>query len=198
MLALGSASAQQEYPKFTVDFGGGYTVPAGATANYAGWGWNAKGGFDYNFTSRIGAAVNVGYDSNAINNPASFALGIPGGHVDVMHATIDPVLHVLTRGRSDFYLTSGGGYFRVYRQFASGQAGPTSAFIPSLGFRAPVNGPVPIPLTYSVNKPGFDVGAGVAIGAIGRGKVFAEARWEHAFLGGGHLDLLPVTFGFRW
>jgi hypothetical protein len=199
ILAVGSASAQQEYSKYSLDVGGGYTATAGATSNYANWGWNVKGGFGFNFSPHIGAAVNVGYDSMPVSSLAAFALGVPGGHVDVMHATLDPVYHLTpNHSRTDFYLTAGGGYFRTYRQFSSAESGPTSAYIPSLGFGAPVNGPVPIPLIYSVNKPGFDVGGGVSIGAVGHGKFFAEARWEHVFLSGGHLDLLPVTFGFRW
>ena len=198
MLAVVSASAQQEFSKYSIDIGGGYTATVGATSNYADWGWNAKGGFDYNFTSHFGAAVNVGYDSMPISSGAAFTLGVPGGHVDVMHATLDPVFHLMQTRRADFYLTSGGGYFRVYRQFSSGQSPPTSAYLPSLGFNAPGAGPVLVPLTYSVNKPGFDVGAGVSMGAVGHGKIFAEARWEHVFLNAGHLDLLPVTFGFRW
>jgi hypothetical protein len=198
LLVLGSANAQQEYPKYSFDAGGGFTVPAGSTGDYTRWGWNVKGGFDFNFSSHLGAAINVGYDSLPVSTPAALSLGIPGGNVDVMHATLDPVFHLTPKSRFDFYLTGGGGYFRVYRQFAAGESGPTSAYIPSLGFAAPVNGPVAIPLTYSVNKPGFDAGAGMTIGAIGHGKVFAEARWEHVFLNGGKMDFLPVTFGFRW
>jgi hypothetical protein len=53
--------------------------------------------------------------------------------------------------------------------------------------------------SYSVNKPGVDVGAGVAVGTRWHGKVFAEARWDHIFIGGNrHVDYVPVTFGFRW
>ena len=45
---------------------------------------------------------------------------------------------------------------------------------------------------YSVNKPGFDVGGGVAFGAWGHGKIFAEAKWDHVFLMTGfHIDYLP-------
>jgi hypothetical protein len=196
-LIAASASAQ-EYPKVSFEFGGGVTVPAGATDNYTRRGWNAGGGLIFNFSSRVGAGINVGFDALPISTPAVSALGISGGHVDVMHATLDPVFHLTPRGRFDFYLTSGGGYFRVFRGLAAGQARPTTAFIPSLGFGPPIHGAVPIPMTYSVNKPGFDVGGGVAVGAIGRGKVYAEARWEHVFINGGHLDLLPVTLGLRW
>lgn len=196
-LAVGSASAQ-EFSKYSMDIGGGYTATAGGTSNYAGWGWNVKGGFDFNVSNHAGIAINVGYDSLPLSGLATYTLGIPGGHVDTMHATLDPVFHVTQRGRADFYLTGGGGYFRVYRQFSSAEAGPTTAYIPALGFSGPASGPVFVPLNYSVNKPGYDVGGGVSIGAVGHGKIFAEARWEHVFLNAGRLDMIPVTFGFRW
>ncbi len=69
--------------------------------------------------------------------------------------------------------------------------------------RFSVSIPVAFPATeilsnYSVNKPGFDVGGGMAIGALGHGKLFMEAKWEHAFLTNSHVDYLPVSFGFRW
>jgi hypothetical protein len=157
--------------------GGGYRACRGLLYPL---GWNVKGRFDFNFSSHASAAINVGYDSLPVSTPAALSLGIPGGHVDVMRATLDPNFHLTPKSRFDFCLSSGDGYFRVYRQFSAGESGPTSACIPSLGFGAPVNGPVAIPLTYSVNKPGFDVGGGVTIGAVG------------------HMDFLPVTFGFRW
>jgi hypothetical protein len=195
---IAMCASAQEYSKYSLEVGGGYTIPAGGTSNYIRPGWNAKGGFSFNFSPYVGAAINVGYDSVPVSTPAILAIGAPGGHVDVMHATLDPVLHLMPRSRVDFYLTGGGGEFRVLRQFSAARSGPTRAFIPSLGFGPPVNGAVPIPLEYSVNKPGFDVGGGLTIGAIGHGKVFTEARWEHVFVNQGHLDLLPVTFGFRW
>ena len=52
---------------------------------------------------------------------------------------------------------------------------------------------------YSVNKPGFNAGMGVALGTKWHGKVFAEARYVHIFLNNGErADYVPVTFGFRW
>ena len=52
--------------------------------------------------------------------------------------------------------------------------------------------------SYSVNKPGFDVGGGLAVGALGHSKLFMEAKWQHTFLTNPHVDYLPVSFGFRW
>ncbi len=52
---------------------------------------------------------------------------------------------------------------------------------------------------YSVNKPGWNAGMGVALGTKWHGKVFAEARYVHIFLNNGERgDYIPVTFGFRW
>ena len=51
--------------------------------------------------------------------------------------------------------------------------------------------------SYTVTKPGFDVGAGLAFGGFKHGRFFAEAKWERAFLNyGNRIDLVPVTFGF--
>lgn len=194
LVAFASANAQ-EYSKFTFDFFGGYTVPIGSTGTYANWGWNTGGGAGINFTPRFGAMVDLGYDSMGLNNQTVSALGIPGGQVNVFHATLDPVFHLTPRGRVDFYITGGGGEFHTSRQFSQATAGPTDAFIPSLGF---FGGPGAIPSGYVENKPGFDVGAGVSIGAVGHAKIFAEAHWDHVFLNAGRLDYVPVSFGFRW
>jgi len=29
-------------------------------------------------------------------------------------------------------------------------------------------------------------------------QIFAEARYHRIFMGNGHTDYLPVSFGFRW
>jgi hypothetical protein len=52
---------------------------------------------------------------------------------------------------------------------------------------------------YSVIKPGYDVGVGLAFGAPWHGKVFAEARYAHVFDNNRFFtNYIPVTFGFRW
>ncbi len=73
-----------------------------------------------------------------------------------------------------------------------------TGFDPFFGFY-----PVAVPTTlilasYSVNKPGIDVGAGIAFGSKWHGKFFAEAKYDRIFMGQYHTDYLPVTFGFRW
>ncbi|SPF54414.1 conserved hypothetical protein [Candidatus Sulfopaludibacter sp. SbA4] len=48
-----------------------------------------------------------------------------------------------------------------------------------------------------MNKPGFDIGGGVAFGNHWGGKFFAEAKYNRIFAGGYYTDYIPVTFGFR-
>ena len=71
-------------------------------------------------------------------------------------------------------------------------------FDPFFGFY-PVTVPTrQILASYSVNKPGIDIGAGFAVGTKFHGKIFAEAKYERMFLNNSHTDYIPVTFGFRW
>jgi hypothetical protein len=195
ILALVSAKAQ-EFSKFSFDIDGGYTTPVGGAGHYLDEGWNVGAGLGVNFSSHLGAKLNLGYDSMGINSTTLGNIGIPGGGVHVFHATVDPVVRLLPPGRINFYLTAGGGLFHMYQNFSAPPGTATDAIIPFLGFYPSAFGANVA--SYSVNKPGFDVGGGVEIGAIGHGKFFTEAKWEHMFLNGAHLDYLPVSFGFRW
>ena len=43
-------------------------------------------------------------------------------------------------------------------------------------------------VSYSVNKPGKNIGARIAVGTKWHGKVFAEARGDRIFMGNFHVD----------
>jgi hypothetical protein len=204
MVAFASANAQ-EFPKYTFEIGAGYTTPVGSVGPFLNEGWNLRAGVGGNFNAHLGAMVNVGYDSIGVNNATLGNIGFGNGHVDVFHATVDPVVHLTPRSHLDFYLTGGGGLFHMYETFGSPETISSASTsyatgnVPLLGFYPGNYGGSQTLSNYSVNKPGFDVGGGVAIGAFGHGKFFAEARWDHMFMNNGaHLDFLPVSFGFRW
>jgi hypothetical protein len=197
LLALASANGQ-ETSRFTADFGGGFTSPVGTTGRYLDSGWNIRGGVGYKFSSAFGAMANFGFDSLGINSTTLSNVGVPGGDVHIFHATIDPVLHLTPKRHVDIYVTGGGGLFHRYQEFTAPTVVNTTAFIPFFGFYPVAVGATQVLSSYSVNKPGYDVGAGVAFGAFGHGRFFAEARYDHMFLNNGHTDFIPVTFGFRW
>lgn len=197
ILGLASANAQ-ETPKYTFDIGAGFTNSVGGTATQLSNGWNIGAGVGYNFSPYLGAKLDLGYSSMDISGSTLLNIGVPGGDVHVFTATIDPVVHLTPKRHVDFYLTGGGGLFHIYQEFTQPVVGVTNVYNPFFGLYPVAFGANEILSSYSVNKPGFDVGGGVAFGLRGHGKLFAEAKWDHGFLSGSHIDYLPISFGFRW
>ena len=188
----------QEGSRFSFGAGAGFTNPVGNAGRNLDYGWNARGSLGYKLSDYVGANLNVGYDSMGINSTTLSNLGVPGGDVHILSATVDPVVHLNPHGHVDFYVTGGGGLFHWYQQFTQPSVAVVPGFNPFFGF---FNAAVPatqVLSSYSVNKPGVDIGAGIAFGAIRHGKFFAEARYDHIFMTGSHVDYIPVTFGFRW
>ncbi|HVW83566.1 MAG TPA: outer membrane beta-barrel protein [Bryobacteraceae bacterium] len=193
-----AGSFAQEGQRFTFDVGGGFTNPVGNTGRHVDEGWNIQGGFGYNFTSWLGAKIDLGYNSFGINSATLNNFGVPGGSVQVFSATLDPVVHLNPKGHVDVYVTGGGGLFHRYQNFTQPTTSVFTTFDPFFGFY-----PVAVPTnqvlaSYSSNKPGIDVGAGIAIGTRFHGKIFAEAKYDRIYNGNYHTDYVPVTFGFRW
>jgi len=199
-LLLGcSLYAQQETPRFSFALGGGFTQPVGNTGRHVDEGWNVGGGFGYNFSQYFGAMIDLGYNSFGINSATLNSIGFPGGDVHIFQATLDPIVHLTPRGHVDVYVTGGGGVFRREQQFTQPSTATFTEFDPFFGGFFPVTVPTTeILASYSVVKPGIDVGAGVAFGTKWRGKIFAEARYDRIFMGNFHTDYVPITFGFRW
>jgi Outer membrane protein beta-barrel domain len=193
LLCMGTMSAQ-EVSHFSFELGAGFTQTVGNTGRYLNDGWNLQGGVGYNFSPYIGVMGELGYTQLGFNGATLGSLGYPGGGVNVLFATIDPIVHLTPRSHFDLYAIGGGGLYHWSENFSA----PTGAVTPF----ATGSFPLVIPNVgdeYSVNKPGFNAGMGVALGTKWHGKVFAEARYVHIFLNNGERgDYIPVTFGFRW
>lgn len=187
----------QEVPRFTFSGGAGFTAPVSNTGRNLDTGWNIRAGAGVNFNSHLGAMLNVGYDSMGVNSGALNNLGFGGGNMTVFSVTIDPIVHLLPRGPVDVYVTGGGGFFHQYQNFTQPGLAQGTGFDPFFGFY-PVTVPTNVIVSsYSVNKPGIDIGAGVAFGNKWGGKFFAEARYNRIFTGQYYTEYFPVTFGFR-
>jgi len=197
LLAFASANAQ-EFSRYSVDLGFGFSNPAGAQEHYLNEGWNIRGGAGVNFSPYIGAMLNVGYDDLGVSAATLSNIGVNGGDIHLFHATIDPVVHLTPNSPFDFYLTGGGGLFHRYQEFSAPGGSTTGAYLPYFGILPSGTGSNFLPTSYAVTKPGFEVGAGVAVKAFGHSKFFLEAKWEHMFLAGAHTDILPVSFGLRY
>jgi hypothetical protein len=190
LLATGTLVAQ-ETPRYTFDIGGGgFTQTVGNTGRYLDDGWNVQGGVGYNFSSYVGAMLQLDYNSLGVNSTTLGNLGFAGGNVNIFSATIDPIVHLNPHGRVDFYIIGGGGLYHSFESFSGSDL--VTSISPGGFFPIVAN-------SYSVNKPGANIGAGIAFGTKWHGKIFAEARYDHIFMGNGyHTDYIPVSFGYRF
>jgi hypothetical protein len=196
---LARSLSAQERALFSFQISGGFTQPVGDTGRHLAEGWNVQGGGGVNFGPYVGVMIDLGYNSFGINSVTLNYLGFPAGDLHIFSATLDPIVHLNPHGHVDAYITGGGGIYRRLQEFTQPSLASVSRFDPFFGFfqaAVPVNQVV---ASYSVNKPGVDIGAGLAFGTKWHGKFFAEARYDRIFLGNDrHTDYVPVSVGFRW
>jgi len=188
----------QEFPRFSVAAGAGFTSPVGRTAANVDNGWNIRGGAGVNFSRFAGVNLEGGYDSMGISTNVLSNLGYGGGRLSVFSLTLNPIVHLVPKGPVDIYVTGGGGYYHVNQDFTQPGVAIGTGFDPFFGFYQVPFATNVVVSSYSMNKPGVDVGAGIAFGSKWGGKFFAEARYNRIFTGNyRHVDYVPVTFGFR-
>jgi hypothetical protein len=194
LAAVVSLSAQ-ETSHFAFQVGVGFTEPVGRTGMYTDVGYNTSAGVGYNFNSYLGALIDLNVDSVGVNSPTLNSIGVPGGNVNVFSATLDPIVHLMPHRRVDVYVTGGGGEYRREQIFVA----PLFATVNNGASYFGIAPSGPISSSSSVNRPGVDVGMGIAVGGKWRGKFYAEAKYNRIFLSGPfHMDYVPVTFGYRW
>jgi hypothetical protein len=196
--AVAGALQAQEVPRFTFGAGAGFTEPQRSFGRYTDVGWNVGGGAGINFNSWVSALLDVNFNSMGINSATLANFGAPGGTVQVWSFTVDPQVHVMRTHGVDIYITGGGGLYRRQDQLTTPAAGFAPYFGPFGGFfNVPVIGNEVL-ASYSVNKPGADLGAGISFGSKWRAKFYAEARYNRIFTNYGVTDYIPVTFGVRF
>ncbi len=188
----------QETSHFSYDIEGGFTTSAGRTGHSIDAGWNLGLGAGYNFNTHLGALLQFDYNQNGINSTTLGNLGYPGGNIHVWDLSLDPIYHFTPAGPLDFYVTGGGGLYHYTQQFTTPTIATFTGYDPYLGFYQAGVPTTEILNSYTVNRPGFDIGAGVAFGTKWHTKFFAEAKWHRVLFENGHYDLIPVSFGARF
>ena len=198
-LLLCAAAQAQEGSKFTFNAGVGFTQPVGGSGTRLDTGASINLGAGYKFTPRFGALVQFDDNWMGVNSGTLSSTGFPGGQVHIWDFTLDPMVHVMPHGPVDAYIIGGGGIYHRTQEFTTPSTGTFTAFDPYFGFyQAGVTGNQVLN-SYSVYKPGVNIGAGVALGSRWHAKFYAEARYHKVFLGNNlHADYVPVTFGARW
>jgi len=188
----------QEFPRFSFSAGAGFTSPVGRTSANVDTGWNIKGSAGVNFSRFAGVNLEGGYDSMGIGTNVLSNLGYGGGRLSIFSVVVVPIINIMPKGPVDLYITGGGGYYRVNQDFTQPGVAIGTGFDPFFGYYQVPFATDVVVASYSMNKPGVDVGAGIAFGSHWGGKFFAEARYHRIFTGNDrHVDYVPVTFGFR-
>lgn len=191
--------AQEDKGSVAFQLGLGYTTAVGRGGTYLDPGWNLTYGAGYNFNSHFGTLIDFGYSRMGINSTTLNNIGVPGGDVGIMSFTLDPIVHLNGHGHFDVYLTGGGGLYHRTQEFTQASVTNGVGFNPYFGFYPTVVPVTQILSSYSVNKPGWDAGIGIAVGTRWHGKLYAEAKYNEMYNGHGyHTAYLPVSFGFRW
>jgi hypothetical protein len=198
-LVFGGVLSAQEESRFTFSAGVGFTRPVGNTGRYLDTGWNLNGSGGINFNRFISGVVDLGYTHMGINSKSLNDAGFPGGGLNIFSATVDPIIHLNPGKRVQAYIIGGGGLYHVTRQFTQPSLATFTNYNPFFGFYNVTVPTTEILDSYSINKPGLNVGAGFTVGTRWRGKFFGEARYNRIFTGNDrHIDYIPVSFGFRW
>jgi len=203
-LFAGALGAQPQWlDQFALNVAGGLNEPFLTTKTNLAPGWNAQGGAGYNFTPHLAIMAEIEYDLFRINDKALNTLGTPqgypGGHVRTDSITVDPVWHFHPKGVWDVYAIGGGGAFARTQTLIRPTVATATGTNPFFGFNNPGYPASETALSYSIHKPGVDVGAGISIKVKWNIKLYAEAKYNRIFAGSlGHMDYAPISIGVRW
>ena len=117
-----------------------------------------------NFSHWVGFMVDANYNQMGINSATLSGIGFPGGNTNVFSATLDPIIHLTPRSHFDLYVIGGGGYYRREIEFTAPTIVGFTGYNPFFGFYSAAVPTNAVVSSYSVNKPGVDIGAGIALG----------------------------------
>ena len=186
---------------FSYSVGGGPTVPGKYTGRRFDTGYNFTAGVGIHPFRALGVMAEFGYFQNGINSSQLSRIGVPGGESRIYSLTLNPMIHLIPKGRVDAYLVGGGGYYRRTVELTAPSSAITTGFDPYYGFFFPVEIPTTTVLgSRTQNKMGFNGGLGVAVRLRedGRATLFGESRYHYIYTTPTRTAILPVTFGFRW
>jgi opacity protein-like surface antigen len=181
--------------------GGGPTVPAKHVSSRLDTGFNLTAGVGFHPVRNFGIMTEFGFNRLSINQTQLNNIGVPDGSGRIYSLTVNPMIHLVPKGRFDAYLIGGGGYYRRTIEFTAPSSAIATGFDPWYGIFFPVEVPTTNVLgSFTQNKAGLNAGAGIAVrlGEDSRSTIFAESRYHYIYTTPVRTSILPVTFGFRW
>ncbi|MDR3737356.1 MAG: outer membrane beta-barrel protein [Acidobacteriaceae bacterium] len=202
--------------KYTLELGGGASLPAGSTKTYQDTGFNVRLGAGYQFNRRI--AVLAQYDFNHFGVPKSISDELffrPGssplsgadlgasGAVHLWSLTLNPRVRYVHTEKVDAYVVAGGGFYRKLVRFNIPGECQTLASCYFIDWPK-------IPLSHSSNNAGgFSAGTGIEwrVSYLPHGRYFVEGRYVWVDNSSTNTvyapasyrtGYFPITAGLRW
>jgi opacity protein-like surface antigen len=163
-------------------------------------GWNIQAGAGINLVPWLGVTGQFMYTESGLNGGYLASIGEPDGNFRMWGFSLDPIVHLNPRGRTDFYLLGGPGVYRRTVEFTQPTLVTGTFFDPFFGFFFPVTLPANQVLgSFGTTAFGMNGGGGISwrIGS-GNTKLFAEARFTKMYTKGTSTSVLPVSFGIRY
>jgi len=195
--AFTSAAIAQEsaFHKWNFNMGGGFTAPAGTTADHFEGSGNISTGGGYNFNPMLGIVGEFQYSALGISSTTLNSLNVPDGNAHIWSLTANPIVRVPLGHRLGVYFIGGGGLYQRKLEFTS----PTTETVFN-----PIFGLIGIPANQILGSVtstagGLNAGGGFtyALGESGA-KLYVESRYNHAFTDGPGTSYVPVSIGIRW
>jgi opacity protein-like surface antigen len=189
----------REGGKFTFELGMGFNTPTGDNGKWNTTGYNYTIGAGKLFNPQFGVLLEYQYLDNGLTQPLinyATLLGGTGGNAHTWSFSVDPIIYLLPRTKTNVYLTGGAGVYHKSINFTA-----PDGYSGNYNFQS-----------WSAYKLGINGGLGIThqIGWHDRTKLFAEARYlwlnTQDYPSNPSLDpnsvarttTIPVTFGVRY
>jgi hypothetical protein len=197
----------RSYSRFSFEFGGGGNAPAGDSSQYITWGGQFVTGAGYRFSPMVSTLVEFQYIYDKLPGAVIAQTGADGGHADIWSFTLQPVIDLTPRHRTNLYIIGGGGFYRKITNFTN----PVEVLY-CYYYYCDITTENVVIGHFSSNQAGWNIGGGIGYRMMGNMQFYAEARYldiltpavttEPNGLGrvsvGAGTVLVPFTFGIRW
>jgi hypothetical protein len=205
-VALGATGARaqpkKDWKSFFGHVGGGWTLVDGEAADVINDGWNLNGGFTYKPPSwPVGIVGDLGYNDFRVK---SSALSIDGeriadkGSVSIWSLTAGLTWTAPTQGKVGFFLSGGGGAYRVRGVLTDPAAYEGWICDPWSWWCYPgiIVGDQ-IVAERTTTKAGYNAGIGISFELASSSEIYLEAKY-HSVNTKERTNYIPIVIGYRW
>ena len=195
-------SSAQETPAWNFNVGGGVGFPIKDTGKFVNDGGNFSIGAGPNFGRFFGLKGEFMWQDLPLKQEVLTLTGSPDSSSRLYGLTGNLIFRIPTGTRLGLYAIGGGGWYHASGELTTPTVVPGTVCSPFWGWwGACTTGLIPVDAVLasrSADAFGGNIGGGLTFRISGSMKFYTEVRYHHAGYHIGSIDVLPLTFGFRW